>query len=206
MNMDYNNINYNMGDLAQNCDPSQTTNCEIMRYWLPIIQGNPIHGQDKYLWLDDRPRSKGNTISTTKWGTSQPNGMNATQCVESRSTGSGNFVWNDHDCTNTNFFICDLPKYQTYFLRGAVDDERFDREYTLSLDLQSRPTIVEFVGQEKSYLIWNMAEDTTELISPKNSRRMPFYQNPFGLIKAEKDMVFTKVNTLLSPLYNVKYY
>ena len=40
MNTDYTSINYNMGDLAQNCDPSQTKKCEIKQYWLPVIQGD----------------------------------------------------------------------------------------------------------------------------------------------------------------------
>ena len=186
MNTNYTSINYNMGDLAQNCDPSQTKKCEIKKYWLPIIQGDPIDGQDnKYSWLDDRPRYKGNTISTTKWGTSQPNGMNVTQCVESCSTGAGNYLWNDQVCNENNFFICDLPKHQTFYLRGAIDNENFDREYTLSLDLQSRPNYVEFVGQEKSYLHWFIMEDRAELRNPSDDLAIYIHQNPFGLIKAE---------------------
>ena len=175
-------------------------------YWLPIVQGSKIPGQsEKFYWVDDRPSRNGSHILTPRWMTSQPNGLESQQCVESIPTPTGQSFWNDQTCTFTKFFVCEIPKYQTYYLRGQ-NLGKFDREYTLSLALQTSQTEIEFVGKGKSSLIWYPMEDRA-VLRPQNPKlAVAIDQNPFGLIAANnlqgpqmlaanssQQMVFTNV-------------
>ena len=160
-------------------------NCEDDNvYWLPIVQGSLVPGKsDQFYWLDDRPSQNGSRVLNSSWMISQPNGLESQQCVESIPTPSGQSFWNDQTCTFTKFFICEIPKYQTYYLRGQ-NMGKFDREYTLSLDLQNSQTEIEFVGKGKSSVIWYPMEDRAVLRPQNHNLTVAIHQNPFGLLSA----------------------
>ena len=191
---------YKIGDQTLSC-----TKCEGERiYWLPVVQGRLIAGQkEKYEWVDDRQDKNHSKIQSTRWIRSQPNGLDVQQCVEARPTVSGIPRWNDQACTFARFLTCEMPRYQTYYLRGS-NPKDFDEEYTLSLELQTSSSAIEFVGQRKSKLIWYPMIDRAKLVNQNKNLTVAIDQNPFGLIDEQHlngpesfnatKMVFTNVS------------
>ena len=64
-------------------DPELCRVVGVRKFWLPVIQGNPIRDTiGKYHWIDDRPASNKRVIESPNWMQSEPNGLQIERCVD----------------------------------------------------------------------------------------------------------------------------
>ena len=185
------NVEHILGD-PDNCNLYGSS-----RFWIPVVQGNPIEGKTgQYQWLDDRPGYNHSEMLFQKWTASQPNGFLYQKCVETHHD-----AWNDLECESVKrCSVCIIPKVQKYLLRGPVG--HFDQEYSLSFNMQLSTTRIVFEGQGLSRIIWYPLQRQTKLVNRKLNLTRIFDQNPFGLLGYhenilnrgyEDELVFTNV-------------
>ena len=172
---------YILGDI-ENCFSPDSGE---IRFWIPVKQGQSVKGTNgQYLWLDDRPNSNGTVVQAQTWNTGQPNGLHIQQCVDASEQGN----WYDMECEETKrCSVCVIPVAQIFRLRGQ---HNFEREYSLSFEMQKSTKRVIFEGLEQSSIvIWYPMEEKTELMDQEQNVTTTFYQNPFGLLGSRKDII-----------------
>ena len=174
--------------------------------WIPI-KLEKYDPETGYQWLDDRPSSCGGAVMNPKWGKAQPNALGINRCAQAVQWLDGEF-WDDTDCDETHWSICNVPITQTYLLRGhkminQTDKTRyhFDHVYTLSLEMQLVPSEVVFEGQGQNQIIWYPLRRKTQIRNHDNwDSIVEFEQHPFGLLKHDQEehgLIFTNVRHLL---------
>ena len=155
---------------------------------MPIRQG-PLK-DEKYLWVDDRYKSKETVIQIQKWQEYEPNGLEFEKCVDAITDGKHD-QWNDNRCNDLRCSVCNMPRVQTFYLRGNDFDD--DHEYILSMDTQDHSSRIRFEGQKLSYIYWHVLHGTTEIRHFYNETyKRQFKQMPFGQLKPSSSK-FTNV-------------
>ena len=77
------------------------------RYWAPIIlKGHTSN--DKYEWLDDRPKASQTNSLDLQWAKTQPNGQGLQKCVGGIEL-SGEYKYNDWFCNKELCSVCRIP-------------------------------------------------------------------------------------------------
>ena len=101
---------------------------------------NDLDTEDTFVWTDGRP------VTNFQWRDQQPNGGTAQNCV----TYDENTQWQDKDCDNVYYFICELSTCE-YRVR-VVSVHRPTRHRPRALKFRGRQNLNNFFFiYEKSY-------------------------------------------------------
>ena len=187
-------LQYNIGD------PELCKVVGVRKFWLPVIQGNPIRDTIwKYHWIDDRPASNKRVIESPNWMQSEPNGLQIERCVDAFEVSD---YWNDESCLSLRCSVCRMPIVQTYYLRGP---RHFDQVYSLLLNMQKKPSKIVFEGEGTSTVVWYPLKEKTILLSYKTNFTITFFKHPFGLLQQQgllkNRWMFTNVSYLYKKLF-----
>ena len=124
---------------------------------LENTEGKKINAEDDQL-LEDLG---------TKWKNGYPNGKDKKECIYIKNE---DFYIRDGPCSHRYCFICDIPKYSTYLLRGyeGVRESLQETEFGLSVGQQKNASFtLLFEGLTRGKISWDLTIGKANLSFPE---------------------------------------
>ncbi len=119
-----------------------------------------------------------NAVTYLPWSPSQPNGKSFQECIIAEKCHEGSsYLYNDISCLEEMPFVCQVPAWQSFKLRGELDETNIDRKYVQVIEnnqITYKGNVKSKITHEKNGQGWGIWSNNGTYLSISKTSMSPF--------------------------------